>query len=111
MKALVARATGTVFKGILPGAAVTLLIQSSSATTVIVIGLISAGLMTFRQSIGITMGSEYRNDRHRFLDWSERCGIFILIMALGAAMSVLPKQEDQRVGKSHLRICGCVCRS
>lgn len=86
MKALVARATGTVFKGILTGAAVTLLIQSSSATTVIVIGLISAGLMTFRQSIGIMMGANFGTTVTAFLIGLNVAEYSFLIMALGAVM-------------------------
>lgn len=43
--------------GILVGAFVTAVIQSSSATTVMVIGFVSAGLMTLRQSIGVIIGA------------------------------------------------------
>jgi phosphate:Na+ symporter len=40
------------------GAAVTALLQSSSATTVMLIGFVSAGLMTFRQTLGIILGAD-----------------------------------------------------
>ncbi|WP_312067602.1 Na/Pi cotransporter family protein [Exiguobacterium sp.] len=43
--------------GILAGIVVTILIQSSSGTTVIVVGLVSAGLMNLRQAIGVVMGA------------------------------------------------------
>lgn len=43
--------------GILVGALVTAIIQSSSATTVMVIGFVSAGLMTLKQSIGVIIGA------------------------------------------------------
>ncbi len=43
--------------GVLVGAIVTMIIQSSSATTVMVIGFVSAGLMTLRQSVGVIMGA------------------------------------------------------
>jgi len=43
--------------GFLVGALVTAFIQSSSATTVIVIGLVNAGLLTLKQSIGVIIGS------------------------------------------------------
>ncbi len=45
------------FVGILVGTLVTMVIQSSSATTVMVIGFVSAGLLTLRQSIGVIMGA------------------------------------------------------
>ncbi len=51
------RFTGTPLKAFLSGALVTLLIQSSSATTVAVIGFVSAGLLTFPQALGIVFGA------------------------------------------------------
>ena len=48
---------GTPVKGVLIGAAVTAIIQSSSATTVMVVGFVNAGLMTLRQAIGVIMGA------------------------------------------------------
>ena len=45
------------FVGILVGTLVTMVLQSSSATTVMVIGFVSAGLMTLRQAIGVIMGA------------------------------------------------------
>jgi phosphate:Na+ symporter len=43
--------------GILTGIVVTMILQSSSATTVIVVGLVTSGVMTLRQSIGVIMGA------------------------------------------------------
>ena len=43
--------------GILVGALVTAILQSSSATTVMVIGFVSAGLMSLKQSIGVIIGA------------------------------------------------------
>lgn len=51
------RFTGTPLKAFGSGALVTLLVQSSSATTVTVIGFVSAGLLTFPQAIGVVMGA------------------------------------------------------
>lgn len=50
--------TSNPFLGILAGIVVTVLIQSSSGTTVIVVGLVSAGLMNLRQAIGVVMGAK-----------------------------------------------------
>jgi len=49
--------TNNPITGILVGALVTAIIQSSSATTVMVIGFVSAGLMTLKQSIGVIIGA------------------------------------------------------
>jgi phosphate:Na+ symporter len=51
------RFTGTPFKAFGSGTLVTLMVQSSSATTVTVIGFVSAGLLTFPQAVGVVMGA------------------------------------------------------
>lgn len=51
------RLTNTPIKGVLLGAAVTAVIQSSSATTVMVVGFVNSGMMKVSQSIGIIMGA------------------------------------------------------
>lgn len=45
------------FMGVLTGVGVTALIQSSRATTVMVVSFVNAGLMTLRQAIGVIMGA------------------------------------------------------
>lgn len=49
--------TGNIFKSILLGALVTGIIQSSAATTVIIIGLVNARILKFRSAIGLVMGA------------------------------------------------------
>ena len=49
--------TSTPIKGVLLGAAVTAVIQSSSATTVMVVGFVNSGIMQLSQSVGIIMGA------------------------------------------------------
>jgi phosphate:Na+ symporter len=49
--------TSSTSRGVLLGAAVTALIQSSSATTVIIIGLVNSGVMRFTQAVGVIMGA------------------------------------------------------
>jgi phosphate:Na+ symporter len=57
MKVILARLTTNRVTGALTGALVTAVIQSSSVTTVLVVGFISAGLMTVSQSIGVIFGA------------------------------------------------------
>ncbi|HZK53051.1 MAG TPA: Na/Pi cotransporter family protein [Desulfosporosinus sp.] len=57
LRVILEKGTRTPLRGVLTGAIVTALIQSSSGTTVLAIGLVNAGLLTFRQSIGIIMGA------------------------------------------------------
>lgn len=49
--------TGSVLKGVLVGAVVTGVIQSSSATTVMVVGFVNAGIMSLAQAVGVIMGA------------------------------------------------------
>lgn len=49
--------TSNPFLGVLAGIIVTVLIQSSSGTTVLTVGLVNAGFMTLRQAIGVIMGA------------------------------------------------------
>jgi phosphate:Na+ symporter len=57
MRDALARVTKNRFKGVLAGGFTTAVIQSSSVTTVLVVGFVSAGLMTLQQSIGVIMGA------------------------------------------------------
>lgn len=57
LSAALVRFTGTPTKAFTSGALVTLMVQSSSATTVTLIGFVSAGLLTFPQAIGVVMGA------------------------------------------------------
>lgn len=57
MSALLLKFTGTPVRGFLLGLLFTLVIQSSSATTVMVVGFVSAGMMTLRQSVGVILGA------------------------------------------------------
>lgn len=57
MKSLLARFTSNRFTGMLAGTATTAIIQSSSVTTVLVVGFVSAGLMSLSQSIGVIIGA------------------------------------------------------
>ena len=57
LKALLGRMTTKRFAGLLTGMVVTAIIQSSSATTVMVVGFVNSGLMTLKQSINVIMGA------------------------------------------------------
>lgn len=57
LRRFLARSTVTPLRGAFAGAAATALIQSSSATTVMAVGFVGAGLMTFPQALGIIFGA------------------------------------------------------
>ena len=57
LKTLLSKLTDSKIKGFLTGLGVTAVIQSSSATTVMVVGFVNSRLMTLKQSIGVIMGA------------------------------------------------------
>ena len=57
MRSILEKLTSKWYLGILVGAGITAVIQSSSATTVMVVGFVNSGLMTLRQAIWIIMGA------------------------------------------------------
>ena len=57
LRSLLDRMTGSVFAGFLTGLGITAIIQSSSATTVMVVGFVNSGLMTLRQAVNVIMGA------------------------------------------------------
>ena len=57
LRTLLDKMTSNVFMGFLTGLGVTAIIQSSSATTVMVVGFVNSGLMTLRQAINVIMGA------------------------------------------------------
>ena len=57
LQSILAKMSSSVPKGFLLGVAATAIIQSSSATTVMVVGFVNSGIMTLKQAVGIIMGS------------------------------------------------------
>ena len=57
LEKILAKLTSTPIRGVLLGAGVTAIIQSSSATTVMVVGFVNSGIMQLRQAVGVIMGA------------------------------------------------------
>ena len=57
LESILERLTSSPIKGVLLGAGVTAVIQSSSATTVMVVGFVNSGIMKLSQAVGIIMGA------------------------------------------------------
>ena len=57
LKKILEKVTSNPIVAVLVGAAVTAVVQSSSATTVMVVGFVNAGLMNLSQAVGIIMGA------------------------------------------------------
>jgi len=82
------------FMGVLVGIAVTVLIQSSSGTTVIVVGLVSAGFMTLRQAIGVIMGANIGTTITAFIIGLDVGDYALPIMAVGAFLIFFFKKNS-----------------
>ena len=86
LREILNRMTSNPLLGVLAGIIVTILIQSSSGTTAITIGLVSAGFMTLRQSIGVIMGANIGTTVTAFIIGLDIGAYSLPILALGAFM-------------------------
>ncbi|TQR19535.1 Na/Pi cotransporter family protein [Psychrobacillus vulpis] len=94
------RYTTNPFMGVLVGIIVTVLIQSSSGTTVITVGLVSAGFMTLRQAIGVIMGANIGTTITAFIIGFDVGGYALPIMAVGAFLIFFFKKNmAQSIGE------------
>lgn len=94
------RFTTNPFMGVLVGIVVTILIQSSSGTTVIVVGLVSAGFMTLRQAIGVIMGANIGTTVTAFIIGLDVGAYALPIMAVGAFLIFFVKKNQiQNIGQ------------
>ncbi|TYR82819.1 Na/Pi cotransporter family protein [Priestia megaterium] len=80
------RFTTNPFMGILAGILVTILIQSSSGTTVITVGLVSAGFMNLRQAIGVIMGANIGTTVTAFIIGIKISDYALPVLAVGAIL-------------------------
>ncbi len=88
------RFTTNPFMGVLVGIIVTVLIQSSSGTTVITVGLVSAGFMTLRQAIGVIMGANIGTTITAFIIGLDVGAYALPIMAVGAFLIFFIKKNQ-----------------
>jgi phosphate:Na+ symporter len=94
------RFTTNPFMGVLVGIAVTVLIQSSSGTTVITVGLVSAGFMTLRQAIGVIMGANIGTTVTAFIIGFDVGEYALPVMAVGAFLIFFfKKNQIQNLGE------------
>ncbi|NWK84170.1 Na/Pi cotransporter family protein [Staphylococcus sp. GSSP0090] len=91
--------TSNPIMGVLAGMIVTILIQSSSGTTVITIGLVSAGFMTMRQAIGVVMGANIGTTVTAFIIGIDVGAYALPILAIGAFLIFfIQKRNVKNVG-------------
>ena len=96
MKAILERLTANRFLGVLVGALITAVIQSSSATTVMVVGFVNAGMMTLNQAVWIIMGANIGTTVTGILvslDMGELAPLFAFIGVVLMVFSKNPKLQ------------------
>lgn len=93
MKQILEKLTSNRFKGVLVGAAITAVIQSSSATTVMVVGFVNSGLMTLNQAVWVIMGANIGTTITGQLIALDIGVIAPLIAFIGVAAIVFVKSE------------------
>lgn len=99
MKTILEKLTANRVKGVLVGAGITAVIQSSSATTVMVVGFISAGLMTLNQAVWVIMGANIGTTITGQLIALDIGMLAPLIAFAGVIMTVFVKNEKaQHIG-------------
>lgn len=98
------RFTSNPFLGVLAGIIVTALIQSSSGTTVLTVGLVNAGFMTLRQAIGVIMGANIGTTVTAFIIGIDIGEYALPIMAVGAFLLFFFK--NQKVNNAGQAIFG-----
>lgn len=81
--------TGVTIFGVALGAGVTAVLQSSSATTVMTVGLVNAGLMTLKQAFGIVMGANIGTTMTAQLIAFKLTDYVTLILAIGFVLNVM----------------------
>ncbi|MCP4094169.1 MAG: Na/Pi cotransporter family protein [Planctomycetes bacterium] len=91
MKKVLARLTTNRFMGVLTGAFVTTVIQSSSVTTVLVVGFISADLMSMAQSVGVIMGANIGTTVTAQIIAFKVTKYSLLLVAFGFGLSFISK--------------------
>ena len=93
MKKLMEKLTDTTLKGVLVGTIITALIQSSSATTVMLVGFVNSGLMALSQTVGIIMGANIGATLNGVLLAVGVGELAPLIIFVGAALIMFSKKE------------------
>ncbi|MBR7797015.1 sodium-dependent phosphate transporter [Agaribacter marinus] len=95
------RFTSNPFMGVLAGIIVTVLIQSSSGTTVLTVGLVNAGFMTLRQAIGVVMGANIGTTVTAFIIGIDIGAYALPIIAVGCFLLFFFKsQKVNAVGQA-----------
>jgi phosphate:Na+ symporter len=108
LRGVLSKLTSNRFVGMATGAGVTAVIQSSSVTTVLVVGFISSGLMTFEQSIGVILGANIGTTVTAQIIAFKVTTYALLAVAVGFGVSFFAKRPERQVQGTALMGLGLV---
>lgn len=96
LKRLIEILTSNRLMGVLVGTVVTLIIQSSSATTIMVVGFVNAGLMNLSQAMGVIMGANIGTTVTAQLIAFDLADIAPLAVAIGVGIWLITSKEVKK---------------
>mgnify|MGYP000144459184 FL=1 len=96
LKQMIGALTTNKYIGVVVGAIVTMLVQSSSATTVMVVGFVNAGLMSLYQAIGVIMGANIGTTITAQLVAFKLTDIAPFVIAAGVALQLASKKRKHQ---------------
>lgn len=104
LRNILAAITANPFKGVVTGMGITSVIQSSSATTVMVVGFVNAGLLTLAQAVGVIMGANIGTTVTAwlvaFLGFKADISILAVpLMAVGFVLSLAKKEKYRNMSE------------
>ena len=108
LRGVLVRLTKNRFIGLLTGAGITAVIQSSSVTTVMAVGFISAGLMTFAQSVGVIVGANIGTTVTAQIIAFKITTYALYAVAIGFGITFLSKKGSRRAWGSVLLGLGLI---
>ncbi len=96
MRDVLTKLTANRFAGLATGAGVTAVIQSSSVTTVLIVGFISSGLMSLEQSLGVIIGANIGSTFTAQLIAFKITSYALIAVAVGFAVSFISKRQERQ---------------
>jgi len=108
LRGILLRMTSGRFAGLATGAGITALVQSSSVTTVLLVGFVTSGLMTFQQTLSVILGANIGSTVTAQLIAFKVTTYALLAVAAGFAMSTLAKKGARQTHGTALMGLGLV---
>ena len=96
LEKIIEKISGNIIVGVIAGAIVTVIVQSSSATTVMVVGFVNAGIMNLTQAIGLIMGANIGTTVTAQLVSIKLTALAPVAIAIGTAIKLFSKKNKTR---------------